>query len=165
MHQQNDKYRNMERSFWHFEFAIRISNAVEKGRVSENVFEECITIDDGHSVLVLNDMLFKDMGKRQQAAKAIVGDAFGRTASALFEFLDSMPRETQQQVDLRDFVYMIRCAFSHQIGDPMWKVRGHYKRVMTVLGKPYDLAGLNGKNFEYSDAGGSGILHDIRNNL
>lgn len=160
----NEKELNMQRSFWHFEMAIRLWNAIDLKKIPDEIFRESIIIEDGGGILVLDDALFKTQEARLSAIQALVGDAFGRTASALSEYIDCLiPEEpTKQQKDLRDFVYMIRCAFSHEIGSPQWEVRGNYKRSLSIEGTSYDMGKLNGKEFTYKDVGGCEVLHKIR---
>lgn len=160
----NEKELNMQRSFWHFEMAIRLWNAIDLKKIPDEIFRESIIIEDGGGILVLDDALFKTQEARLSAIQALVGDAFGRTASALSEYVDFLNPEkpTEQQKDLRDFIYMIRCAFSHEIGAPQWEVRGPYKRSLSIEGISYDMDELNGNEFAYEDVGGCEVLHKIR---
>ena len=55
-------------------------------------------------------------------------------------------------------VYMIRCAFAHDIMRPCWKVKPKYSRVLELeidgCKQKIDLPALNGKVFEDSQIGG-----------
>ena len=154
----------MQRCFWHFEFAIRVWNAVDLNKISDEIFNESITIKDSGGILVLDDALFKNNDARLMASQALVGDAFGRTASALYEYIKSIiPADpTKQQQDILDFIYMIRCAFSHEIGAPNWEVRGKYKRSMFIEERCYEMGKLAGTEVTYEDIGGCEVLHKIR---
>ena len=59
--------------------------------------------------------------------------------------------------DLRDFVYMLRCAFGHDPVVPRWEIRKpKYKRVVEikVIGLRVDLRALAGQPFDPAQIGG-----------
>ncbi|HHL34179.1 MAG TPA: hypothetical protein ENJ30_07435 [Desulfobulbaceae bacterium] len=172
MNTPDDKYIVTKAAILHYEFSIRIWDALERGVIPEKVFQEPITISDGEFNLVLNDKHFSSIENQKRAAIAFISDSFGRAVSALSELLSQLLEQqthpTDEQKDVRDFIYMIRCAFSHEIGFPKWEVKSPnspYMRKMNVLGNTYDMAKLNGEIFEYHHAGGYEILHNIFRDL
>lgn len=60
--------------------------------------------------------------------------------------------------DLRNLIYMVRCAFSHNMATPIWKASGpNFARKFKLpleTDTEIDLSALNGKAFEYSHIGG-----------
>lgn len=154
---------DVEYSFLHLEFAIKLMCYCEMGHLDIEKFDSDLTILLKHKNVGFPQGHFSTPESVIHAAQANVGVAFGVSAIALDSTFESAgirnKIKSRAPIDeLRTFVYMVRCAFAHNFANPRWQINGpDFSRVFSLqLGSSIvsvDLSSLNGQEFEYSHIG------------
>jgi hypothetical protein len=150
-------------AFRQLEFSIKLLSYCEAGKIDPAEF------DTDHLVALHNGDLhfptqnFTDRASIERAAGTSVLIAASASAIALnrgFEVaeIEADPTAGDNVVRIRTLIYMVRCAFAHDIAAPLWEVRGKYRQTLNVEieGQPLalDLATLDGQPFEIDAIGG-----------
>lgn len=162
---------DIERAFKQLEFSIKLMCYSELGHIDLAKFDTDVTI------ILDNDNIGFPTGNFQSAKDIIlasqinVGVCFGLSAIVLDAAFASVgikgkPESRDQMDELRTLVYMVRCAFAHNIAYPRWEARGPYSRkiefYLDQVPLLIDLEHLNGQDFEYSHIGGFANWYKIR---
>ena len=71
--------------------------------------------------------------------------------------------------DLRDLIYMVRCAFAHDMMDPRWEARGPFSRTLHIY-LPHrtvviDVGALDGRSFELDHIGGAEAYFEMKEKI
>lgn len=154
---------DVEIAFLQLEFSLKLLTFAELGKLTPANFDtdHTVRLDDGD--LLFPSGNFRDLDSIVRAAKVSVALAFGATALALDTAMQTAgirpdARSENNVERIRALVYMVRCAYAHGIADPKWKISDRYARTLTVSldggALSFDLGGLDGKQFEFSDIGG-----------
>ncbi len=76
------------------------------------------------------------------------------------------PNSRDPEDELRTLVYMVRCAFAHNLAKPCWEARGNLAHnIQLNLGESdlsIDMVALHGNAFDYSHIGGFANWYKIR---
>lgn len=158
----------LDTAFAQLEFSIKLMHFAEEGSIDLEHLDVPLTIEDGRSVLVLQDKIFKDPNDFINACQNNVSICFGAAAITLnrcreergIPLPDPIVNETEQCVAL---VYQIRNAFAHDISEPRWKIKPRYAREYQIGGVRANLQLLNGVPFAYDHIGGPDALFFLRN--
>jgi hypothetical protein len=154
---------NVEIAFKQLEFSIKLMCYCENGHLSKNEFDTDVLIlleQENRSFLANN---FSDYNEIVVSSQINVGITFGATAIVLDSLFEEAgikrdPNATDSVSELRTFIYMVRCAFAHNIASPEWNARGNFNKVynLDLMGerKSIDIRPYNGVPFEYGHIGG-----------
>lgn len=162
---------DVEHAFRQLEFSIKLMCYSELGHIDLAKFDSDVTIILEKENIGFNTGSFQSTDDVVLASQINVGICFGVSAIVLDAAFASAgikgKPESRDQVDeLRTLVYMVRCAFAHNIAYPQWEARGPYSRKLELCLEPtplsIDLEHLNGQDFEYSQIGGFANWYKIR---
>lgn len=161
--------KDIEQAFQQLEFAIRLMSYCGLGYIDKEKFNSHIYIESEN--LILPRDTFKEDRDLGIAAQINVGVCFGVSAIVLDAAFDAdgfkkTPESENREDLIRTLVFMIRCAFAHNMAFPRWEVRGPYNRKIEFglfdEHLSIDLRELHGQLFEYSHIGGAGNWFKIR---
>ena len=158
---------NIDTAFAQLEFAIKLMHAAEHGAVHLDDIDIPLTIEDGGSVLVLPDKLFRSPEDFINACQNNVSIAFGAAAITLNRCREEASRclpdpittEHEQWIAL---VYQIRNAFAHDVSKPRWSIKRRYARCYDIGGIHANLTKRHDLHFEYVHIGGADTLFRLR---
>lgn len=154
----------IDQVFLQFEFNLKVMAYFELNKVDKNDFDTDLTILDDKNNIVYPNSSFHTYDDLILAAQNNVSMCFGVTAITLDTALadagiDRNPDDLSEKGCLRTIIYMVRCAFAHNMMEPKWEVRGNYNKSIELnlnnIRLLIDLPQLNGKVFEYNDIGGT----------
>jgi hypothetical protein len=158
-----DVIADIELSYKQLEFSIRLLTYCENGNLDPGKF------DDDHVVALPEGTLhfpagnFSDLDSIYNAAAIGVLLSVGAMALALDRGFDEIglsrsPAANDPNGKLRILIYMLRCAYAHDIASPRWKVSEPFRRQLTIDLDPnpltVDLAALGGTPFVIDQIGG-----------
>src|SRR5215510_13559746 len=106
----------INQAFLVLEFALKLFKHAERGRVNPSDFNNPVEMRLEDGPLMLDNPVFDSPDEIVNGAHNVVMLAFGFTASSLYSAVDSAgigQGDSEHLQDLRDLVYMIRCAFAH----------------------------------------------------
>lgn len=162
---------DVEQAFKQLEFAIKFMCYCERGDLDKRKFDSDITILLDEENIRFPGGSFQSVQDIIIASKINVGICFGASAIVLDGLFEAVgikpnPRSQNHKDELRTLVYMVRCAFAHNIAKPCWEARGDYARnIQLNLGKrelSINMVTLHGKDFDYSHIGGFANWYTIR---
>ena len=150
-------------AFQQLEFAIKLMCYCELGHLDIENFDTDVTILLEKENVGFKTGSFSTKESVARASKIQVGVAFGVSAIILDAAYEAAGirkninlRTTQG--DLQIFVYMIRCAFAHNMATPIWQARGaDYARAFSLPLETeikIDLSSRDGEKFDYAHIGG-----------
>ncbi len=154
---------DVEQSFKQLEFAIKLMCYCENGYMNNENFDSDVTLLLDEENVNYPAGTFGTFGDIMLSAQIMVSVSFGVSAITLdsaYEAasISSNPESSDSHDELRSLIYMVRCAYAHNIAAPLWEVRGkNLKNVeLDLEGErvSLDLKDLHGKQFEYSHIGG-----------
>ncbi len=151
---------DVENAFKQLEFAIKLKCYCELGYLNKEKFDSEIQLVEENIVFPSgsfqsNQIIF--------SSRINVGICFGASAIALDALFDEAgikrnPSSRDPNDELRLLVYMVRCAFAHNIAKPCWEVKDNNARKIKLdldeKELPIDMKALNKKDFDYSHIGG-----------
>ena len=155
--------QDIELSYRQFEFSIRLLSFCELGKIDPKEF------DDDHIIALPEGTLhfpagqFASKESIQHAAAIGVLITVGAMALAMDRGFEEIkvardPKATDSTGRLRLLIYMIRCAYAHDVASPCWQARGDFQRQLIIDLDPnpltLDLADVNGKPFNVEQIGG-----------
>jgi len=155
--------RNIDQAFLQFEFAIKLMVYFELNKVDKDEFDRDLTILEEKDNIVFPDNSFHTYNDLILASQNNVIVCFGVSAITLDRSLadagiDRKPDDLSENGSLRTLIYMIRCAFAHNMIEPKWDVHIKYKKSIKLnLNNEnliIDLSQMHGKGFDYKDIGG-----------
>lgn len=154
---------SVDQAFLQLEFAIKLLVHIELGKINACDFDTDVLIKLKQVNLPFTSGTFVSGDEIILAAQNNYMLTLGFTTIVLdraledagFERDDSSPAPYR---DLRDLVYMIRCAFAHDMMRPRWEARGRFARQFCVHlpSGPLlvDTLALHGQRFDDSQLGG-----------
>ena len=162
--------KDVELAFRQLEFAIKLMCYCELGHIDLKKFDTDITI-----LLKHENVGFSAGGFEKDSiimtSQMLVGTAFGVSAIILDAMYDAAGikkniKSREPKEDLRTLVYMVRCAFAHNIAAPVWEAREpDFSRKFCLPLTPkanIDLSKINGASFEYDHIGGFAQWYKIK---
>lgn len=155
--------RYLDTAFAHLQFAIKLNQAAEEGRLSLEEIDRPLSVDEGGgAMLVLQDRVLNTPDDLILACQNYITMAFGAAAITLNrcreeaigkKLPDPVVSECDQWAAL---VFQIRNAFAHDIAEPRWQVNNPtHLREFKVAKLCVDLRPLNGTHFDYAHIGGA----------
>ncbi len=162
----------IDQAFLQLEFAIKLMNYVELGRLNKDEFDRDTLIELERKNIRFGDNTFHTYDELKNAAINNYLITLGMSAIALETSLQDAGinnnyADFSSKGQLRALVYMIRCAFAHDMMTPCWKVDHCYQRIIELhlgVGKiSIDLRELNGMAFEDRHIGGIETYYEIKN--
>lgn len=156
-------------AFKQLEFAIKLMCYCENNDLDKSKFDGDITLKFRKENKVFSDNSFATYEEIIKHSQINVGICFGASAIALDAAFEAAGFSCKKRPldNIRSIVYMIRCAFAHNIADPKWEVKGDFlKQISLVLEEEtilIDLNQLNGRSFRYDDVGDLPNWYRIKN--
>jgi len=155
---------DVEQAFRQLEFAIKLMCYCELDHLDRVVFDSDLTLRFENENVGFPTGNFATLESVVLASQIQVGVSFGASAIVLDTAYNAAGTRLSQQSrlpadDLRAFVYMVRCAFSHKIAAPRWDMRGpDFAREFSLPLEDsiaiVNLSELNGEIFDYDHIGG-----------
>ncbi|MCX6543528.1 MAG: hypothetical protein NTV05_03840 [Acidobacteria bacterium] len=164
----------IEQAFLQLVFAIKLLTYTELGKIDKAEFDGDVLIKLSKRNLPFPAGTFRSDDDIVLAAQNNFCITLGFTAIVLDEALNRAGSvreldEASPHRDLRTLVYMVRCAFAHDMMNPRWEARGPFARQLCVLlpSGPLrvDTAALNGRAFDHAAIGGMETYFEIRNEV
>jgi len=163
--------QDIEYAFRQLEFAIKLMCYCDLGHIDRNKFDTDVTILLEQENIGFSSDTFTDQKLIVVASQMMVGTSFGVSAIILDAAykaagirLNIKSREPQD--DLQVLVYMVRCAFAHNMAAPRWNARGSdFARVFSLpleQESKIDLTLINGSDFKYEHIGGFAQWYKIK---
>lgn len=150
-------------------FAWKLYNHALEGKISREELDIELTFqsEDAKTVFVLPRKIFDSHDDFIFAFENNLTIAFGAAAITLdrsrYEAGHDLPNpiitEEDQCIAL---IYLLRCAFAHNISEPHWKIKERYRRIYNFNGMTFDLSEIDGQVFDYHQIGGPGCLVAIK---
>ncbi len=162
---------DVEQAFKQLESAIKLMCYCERGDLDRERFDSDVIILLSEENVVFPDGGFQSDKEVLTASQINVGVCFGVSAivlEAAFEAakIERDPNSQNPRDELRTLVYMVRCAFAHNLAKPCWEARGAFARKIQLnLGEnvlSIDMVALHENAFEYSHIGGFANWYTIR---
>jgi|ERR1700733_695790 hypothetical protein len=135
-------FEDISEAFHLLELAFRLQKAFDDGLIDEKCFTRSIEIDTGTGTRI------KEKNFALQDTKLrfhnLVLSAMATLVIAVDRGLDETYSEKQPDKNdninsLRNFFYMLRCAFAHDIAHPQWQIKGKYRLVVYQVIIPKDI--------------------------
>jgi hypothetical protein len=164
----------IDQAFLQLAFAIKLLTYTELGRIDKAQFDGDVLIKLNKRNLSFPAETFRSDNDIVLAAQNNFCITLGFTAVVLDEALDraGLGRDldaASPHRDLRALVYMIRCAFAHDMMNPRWVARGPFARPLCVSlpsgALRLDAAALNGVAFEDAHVGGMETYFEIKDEV
>lgn len=162
----------IEQAFLQLSFAIKLLTHIELGNLDKDVFDAEVQVNLSKRNLVFGQNTFKTADDVILAAQNNYSITLGFTALVLDRALEGtgLRRDLQDgdpDRDIRALVYMVRCAFAHDMMHPRWEARGSaFARELRIdlPSEPLivDMTALHGLPFEDSHIGGVETYFEIR---
>lgn len=168
-----DTLEAIEQAFLQLSFAIKLMTHIELGKIDKGDFDCAVQINlakRNHSFPANTFKTSDDIILAAQNNYVITLGGF--TALVLDRVLadaglvSDLPRESPHR-DLRALVYMMRCAFAHDMMHPVWHARGPAFARELKIDLPsgpltVDVAALNDQHFHDAHIGGIETYFEIR---
>ena len=151
-HHTMDPLQRVREAFIQLEFAIKLRAHVELGEVEAESFDTEIEEVYEAGRVRFADGHFRDPHELWRAAENNVHIALGFTATAMDRALAQAgvplnPEDRSNRGQIRTLVYMLRCAYAHDMIHPVWECRGLYRQQLQVRVKDFSIA-LNLEEFD-----------------
>lgn len=150
-------------AFLQLEFSIKLFCHFERGEIDKDSFDRQTTIRLPGGDLSFPHSAFHTYHDLVLASQNVYSATLGLSAVALDTALSDAglkndPSDLSDRGQLRSFVYMVRCAFAHDLMHPKWEARGPYVRSYDLAigahSRSVDVTVLNGRPLELEDFGG-----------
>ena len=145
-----------------FGLCVNLQEAILSGRIAPETFRKSVKIDTGGKGVTIRNNYTQEALRVQ--SKNLLFTALGTTAIVIDTALDAVlgskkPADTSQVGSARAIIYMLRCAFAHDMAFPVWSCKNKYQLQYTVnlpqLGRiVFDAKALNGQNLKLEHIGG-----------
>jgi hypothetical protein len=157
----------LDTAFRQLELSIKLMHAAEIGSLKREEVDLPLTIDEGKSILVLNNQTIKTDDDFINALQNNVTITFGAAAITLNRCREEvgirLPNPINTEIDQWVcLIYQIRNAFAHDIAEPKWDFKERYTRAYKIGNLHVDLSALNKSHFDYHQIGGAETLFLLR---
>ena len=168
---KSDISENINQAFLLLEFSLKLLTYTELGKIDKNEFDTDVTVIGQDCNLSFNHNSFGTYDDLILAAENNFNITLGFTSIVLNTSLDLIgitcnPRDRSPDGMLRTLIYMIRCAYAHDMMHPRWKVKNDYAQPLEIqLQKEtlkLDLSQKDGQLFSTQDIGGSEKYFEIK---
>jgi hypothetical protein len=162
---------SVEQAFLQLTFAIKLLTYIELGRIQKAEFDGDVLILLKRRNLRFREQTFRSDNDLVSAAQNNYTLTLGFTSIVLESAMTAagMPADlptSSPHRDLRALVYMIRCAFAHDMMHPRWEARGPFARVLDVdlpsERLRVEVEALNGQPFDPIQIGGIEAYFEIK---
>jgi len=166
----------IEQALLQYEFVIKMLTYIESGKLDKKEFDIDTTIIHAKSYNRFPDNTFNTYDDLKLAAENNFSLMLGALTITIESCLaeNGIPNNSQDTTprgQLRQLIYMIRCAYAHDIMEPKWVIKDRYVKKLTCTAGPYtkevELDELNGTHFNIEQVGGHGfyfeLIKEIRN--
>lgn len=164
----------IEQAFLQLSFAIKLLTYFELNYVIKEQFDSETTIQLKRKNINLPSNTFQTYNDLLFAAENNFNITVGATAIIMDESLSSAgiihsSNDLTTNGQLRSLIYMIRCAFAHNMIQPIWQVKPDYRREfrLTLLKNiiVIKLNELHGKPFKMEQIGGHDVYWEIKDQI
>lgn len=155
--------RDIEQAFLQLTFSIKLLAFFELKNIDKEIFDMCLTIPGKQDNVLYKKDTFKTYNDLIHAATNNYNITLGFTAITLESSLQAAnipnnPDDKSPEGMLRTLVYMIRCAYAHDLMHPKWSVKKKYRHELEIPLQNetfiLDLAEKNAQPFDIKDIGG-----------
>ena len=169
--QPQDALIDLDLAFRQLEFTIKLLSFCELGKINPSEFDTNHIVEIGNERLHFPRGKFSDKISLEKAAETSVLIAMSASALVLNDAFNAFgilpnPDATDNEGQLRALVYIVRCAYAHNIAAPLWEVRGKYLRTLSVNldggSISLDLRPLHGQLFHLNQLGGYANWYRIK---
>lgn len=163
--------RNINQAFLLLEFTIKLDNYMERRTIDKDEFDSNIVITGGKRNISFNKSAFNTYDDLIMGAENCVLITVGFTSIVLDTSLQSIgkkpdPKDRSSDGMLRSLIYMIRCAYAHDMMHPKWEVRGNYVQPLEIQLQSdilrLDLLKRHNQLFNIEDIGGYENYFEIK---
>ena len=163
--------RNINQAFLYLEFTIKLLTYIERRTIDKDKFDTDIVITGKKKNISFNHSAFNTYDDLILGAENSVLLAVGFTSIVLDTSLQAIggkcdPKDLSSDGMLRRLIFMIRCAYAHDMMHPKWEVRGNYAQTLEIQLQNdilrLDLSRKHGQPFNIEDIGGYENYFDIK---
>ena len=165
---------NINQAFLQLEYSIKLLTYSETNQINKDEFDTHVIWPSKIINLNFFHNSFKTYDDLILAAENSYSITLGFTSIVLDEALQSIgikcdPSDLTPNGMLRTLVYMIRCAYAHNMMYPKWEVQGGYARPLSIILQhetlELDLSQKNGHLFLIDDIGGVSNYLEIKDKI
>lgn len=169
-----DSVVRIDQAFLQLDFAVKLLQYIEDEKISKKEFDIAIDVASRFGTLSFPQNSFHTYDDLIHAAQNNYMITLGFSAIAMDSSIDknewkNNPNDTSPDGQLRLLVYMVRCAFAHDMMTPVWNVKpNNFKTIPIYIGSQVhhvDLKALNGTRFEDDHIGGLAGWISIRDQV
>lgn len=163
---------NINQAFLQLEFSIKLLTYTELRKIDKDEFDTDLLIGQGN--LSFNHSSFHTYNDLIHGAHNNFNITVGFTSIVLDSSCNSVgispnPNNHCPEGALRTLIYMLRCAYAHNMMYPKWEVRGPYAQILEVPLKneilKLDLTNKHGTLFDMQDIGGYKNYLNIKDSI
>lgn len=160
---KSELVKNINQAFLQLEFAVKLLSCFERKKIDKADFDADIVIILPKRNLSFPSNTFNSYADLILAAENNFNIMLGFTSIILDSSLEKIgikkyPDNQINDGKIRTLIYMIRCAFAHDMMHPKWEVRGKFAQPLEIQlpGEviKVDLSQKHGHNFNIQDIGG-----------
>jgi hypothetical protein len=135
-----------------FGLCVNLQEAISSGRLVPITFKKKVKIETGGKGVTFHNNYTQDALRIH--SKNLLFVALGTTAIILDTALDAVlgakdPNDTSQKGSARAILYMVRCAFAHNMVLPTWSCKAKYQRTYTLHLAQAGTIMFDGKTLEW----------------
>ena len=165
---------NIEQAFLQLAFSIKLLTFFELEKIDKDEFDTDLTILGEHGNIGYSHGTFNTYDDLIHAAHNNFNLTLGFTAITLETSLQAAsisnnPNDQSPNGMLRTLVYMIRCAYAHDLIHPKWNVKRPYCQQLKIELQDetveLDLSEKDGQPFDVKDIGGHEIYFQIKEKI
>lgn len=162
---------NIEQAFLQLAFSIKLLTFFELRKIDKDEFDTDLIILGERGNIGYRHGTFKTYDDLICGATNNFNLTLGFTAITLESSLQAAkipnnPNDSSSNGMLRTLIYMIRCAYAHDLMHPRWNVKGQYYQKLRIelhsKTIELDLSEKNGQPFDIKDIGGHEIYFQIK---
>jgi hypothetical protein len=163
---------HINQAFLQLEFSIKLLTYAELREIDKEEFDTDLLIGQGD--LSFSHSTFDTYEDLMLAAHNNFNITVGFTAIVLDSSFNSVgilpnPNDRSPEGALRALIYMIRCAYAHNMMYPKWEVKGPYAQILEVPLRneilKLDLTQKHGAPFDMQDIGGYKNYFNIKDSI
>jgi hypothetical protein len=165
---------NIEQAFLQLEFSIKLLTYVELKKIEKTEFDTNVVIEGQKRNLNFFHSSFDTYDDLIHATVNNLNITLGFTSIVLEASLQALgikndPNDRSKNGMLRNLIYMIRCAYAHDMMYPKWEAKGPYAQPLEIhLDNEIvniDLMKKHGEPFDMKDLGGYRNYFEIKDKI